>query len=1061
MKNALAESSSSNAGDLMNNRELYRMAFASSRSECFRDVLFDCTNADLKKYDILEYFEKGFFRKLGTKDNSLWPDSSAGDFDADAGVLFLAVEDSKEVNGKSMGTFVEWTFGGPLDSYSDGLNIVVPDSLLKNLPRNIRFKDAADMVKWMREEFLFAVEDGESLFFRIVGGSDDQGSSWLGRRWIAEIVGKRIGGKDYLVVENLRKAPRKALNLQRGRAKAQFTSEEDAIEANPALKAQFVAADSDPNSIINLWKKYNDIDAMLLEDQCEHAGALHIDEISVNGGTIQAVVQNSPESIEDFGEVYESLKEDYFAAVFTLSSTRGVRIKDVTFDSRKRTVSWKWAEDKPHESIADAEIKIDFKPWEIQIERRKKALEKVRARDIPIPAITDLLNKIDVAPFSGNAAAREIRDNTDLREAFGDDAPNDAQLLALKVCLESPDIALVQGPPGTGKTSVIRALQRILQVPGRRRDARVPSVLLTSYQHVAVDNVASGSRIWGLPVFRFYGAEKDREKLFKGLEDWQNETTAVLDRQIESLRNESDCDGYERLMRCLDCVRNAESNRDIRSFLFEAINDASCARLLAPEEVVRLREWKRRFSSEAGNDRLYTLLMAIRTTPAGYADDGPANLKRLARFCEVNRDSLNCLPLEQGLERLQKIAETGPSEADFAWLRKFRNDCIARINPDSVVTFSAPLFVELKKYINEELIPDIERRVSQSDLRLALILKGFRTVAGFRSVRNAMLKYAATFAATTQQSVSRSFVNLLQSENFGFDYVIVDEAARANPLDLFIPIALARQKVILVGDHRQLPQLVEQDILERMEGSGETEKLKELKDSMEKSLFESLWNYLKNERTDGVERTVTLNVQYRMPEKLGDFISSNFYGEKGRILTGKKQEDCVHFIERYRKSDGSCKCAAWENVDGRESGRCSKQNQDEAELIAKRLREIVPNADETIGVIASYSAQVKLIKRLVEETPVLKEAMDKGRLEIGSVDAFQGRQFDVVFFSVVRNNDRANFGFLAMENRLNVAFSRQKKLLVVVGCEKMFSSKEAEEKVPSLKAFVDLAHSES
>lgn len=1052
----------------MNSRELYGLACSSTRSTCFRDVVFDCRNPELKKYDVLERAEGGFFRNHRTN-GVLWPDSSADALGTDVDALFLAADNPKEVGNKRRATFIEWSFGGPLDVYADELNIVVPDALLETLPGGIQFDDAAGMAKWMKEEFLFPVEEGESLFFRIVEGAVDQGASWRGRKWIAEIVGKRTGGKDYFVIEKLRKAPRKLLNLQRGRAKTLFTSEQDAIEANPVIKAQFDKAKSDPNSIINLWRTYNDIDAMLLEEQREHSGTLRIDgKISPDrNGKYIAKIQNNRESIEDFRETYEVLNYPAVISARGAEYSQGSKeygIKINTISPEEGTVSWEWADklhERLHESIANAEIKINFGPWKIQIDRRKDALEKVRSRNIPIPAITDLLNKVDAPMFGGGIASDEHRRSVDLRKAFGEDEPNSAQLNALEVCLGTPDIALVQGPPGTGKTSVIRALLKILQIPDKHRNAYVPSVLLTSYQHVAVDNVAEGSGIWGLPAFRFYGKEKDGKQFFKGLEDWQKETTDVLDRQIESLHNESDCDGYERLMRWLDCIRNAASNRDVRAFLGEAIHDGTAAHALAEGEVACLREWKRRFLGVSADDRLYKRLMAIRTTPVGYADDGRANLERLACFCEVAHDSINCPPLEQGLERLRKIMEGAPSEDDFAWLRKFRNDCVARIAPDSVENFNGTQLAGLKRYIDEELIPDVEKRIGRSDIRLASVLKWFRTIAGFRSVRNAMLKYAATFAATTQQSVNRDFINLLNMENFGFDYVIVDEAARANPLDLFIPIALAKKKVILVGDHRQLPQLVEQAILERMEGSGETEKLEKLKQSMEKSLFESLWNYLKNERADGVKRTVTLNVQYRMPQKLGDFISENFYGGKDCISTGKRPEDCVHAVTRYRKSDGSCKCAVWEDVDGRESGKQSKKNEAEAQLIVKRLREIVPETDETIGVIASYSAQVELIKRLVEETPELTVAVQDKRLEIGSVDAFQGRQFDVVFFSVVRNNDRFNFGFLAMENRLNVAFSRQKKLLVVVGNKRMYSSTAAEEKVPALKAFVNLANSES
>ena len=229
---------------------------------------------------------------------------------------------------------------------------------------------------------------------------------------------------------------------------------------------------------------------------------------------------------------------------------------------------------------------------------------------------------------------------------------------------------------------------------------------------------------------------------------------------------------------------------------------------------------------------------------------------------------------------------------------------------------------------------------------------------------------------------------------------------------------------------------------------------------MEKSLFESLWNYLKMERNDGVVRTVTLDTQYRMPKKLSDFVSKNFYGEETHIQTGKNPNDCIHHVSRYIKKNGECKCAVWENVDGKEFGKISKTNEAEAELIIKRIREIVKETDESIGVIASYSAQTRLIDKMAKSDAELRKRIDSKQLEIGSIDAFQGRQFDIVFFSVVRSNDRNIFGFLKSENRLNVAFSRQKKLLVVVGNRNMYETEKAQEDVPALKEFIKLADEE-
>ena len=648
-----------------------------------------------------------------------------------------------------------------------------------------------------------------------------------------------------------------------------------------------------------------------------------------------------------------------------------------------------------------------------------------------------------------------------IEAAFGDSKPNDAQIKALKVCLNTPDIALIQGPPGTGKTSVINALQKYLQSTDPKHPEKMPSILLTSFQHVAVDNVADGSSIWGLPVFRFYGEQKDKEQIFRGLQQWQEETTKKIDEQINKLQFDSQYREYEKLKVSLNAIRAASSSYEIRYLIQEIIELSTTNNFLSPSEVSTLKDFKKRFLSKQMDHRFYKCLMGLRTTAIGFNDDGKRMIEQLLEYYDLRKESLNCTAMENGYDRLQKLKECTPSKEDFDWIEWLRDECIAQMVPNPTNSFDNRQFTMLNDYIETKIVPNIKERIKQTDIQKLIILNGYKENVGFKSIRNAMLRYAMTYAATVQQSKSESFVRLLGKTNFEFDYVIIDEAARANPLDLFIPITLARKKVILVGDHKQLPQLVDQSILEQMESSSESkERFEELKGFMEKSLFESLWNYLKMERNDGIVRTVTLDTQYRMPQKLSDFVSKNFYGEEAHIQTGKNPKDCVHHVSRYIKKNGECKCAVWENVDGKESGKISKTNEAEAELIIKRIREIVKETDESIGIIASYSAQTRLIEKMAKSDTEIKKRINSKQLEIGSIDAFQGRQFDIVFFSVVRSNDRNIFGFLKSENRLNVAFSRQKKLLVVVGNRNMYETEKAQEDVPALKEFIKLADEE-
>jgi superfamily I DNA and/or RNA helicase len=154
----------------------------------------------------------------------------------------------------------------------------------------------------------------------------------------------------------------------------------------------------------------------------------------------------------------------------------------------------------------------------------------------------------------------------------------------------------------------------------------------------------------------------------------------------------------------------------------------------------------------------------------------------------------------------------------------------------------------------------------------------------------------------------------------------------------------------------------------------------------------------------------------------------------------------------------------------------------EAAVIVRELTAALQaSADLTFGVITFYKGQEEAIWRAMSDAGLavrLKRGhelnpsiswlrTDRGlpRVRIGTVDAFQGREFDVVYLSTTRSHEpRANkprrFGFLVLPNRLCVAMSRQRKLLIVVGDSDMFTSDDARRSVPALAAFHDLTGGE-
>jgi superfamily I DNA and/or RNA helicase len=346
-------------------------------------------------------------------------------------------------------------------------------------------------------------------------------------------------------------------------------------------------------------------------------------------------------------------------------------------------------------------------------------------------------------------------------------------------------------------------------------------------------------------------------------------------------------------------------------------------------------------------------------------------------------------------------------------------------------------------------------------------------------------------AATCQQAVGRQMLSVKRDREgalagLRFDTVIVDEAARASPLDLLIPLTRAERRIVLVGDHRQLPHVLDSDVeyeLERRRqeessGSGVDERLRI-------SLFEYMFRELRRrEAADGVCRTVTLDAQFRMHPVLGEFVSRTFYEPHGEgFASPRDPAELRHGVAAY--ADAPAAFVDIPRVRGAERGGRSKERPGEARWIAGEVARVLSDHPElSIGVISFYRAQVDRIQEALAELGVMERSPagdyvvrpeyaglegEDGRyvdrVRVGTVDAFQGREFDVVFLSMTRSNTHAGgdrlalrrrYGHLMLENRLCVAMSRQKRLLVLVGDGALLHGPDAEEAVPALVRFREL-----
>jgi superfamily I DNA and/or RNA helicase len=205
---------------------------------------------------------------------------------------------------------------------------------------------------------------------------------------------------------------------------------------------------------------------------------------------------------------------------------------------------------------------------------------------------------------------------------------------------------------------------------------------------------------------------------------------------------------------------------------------------------------------------------------------------------------------------------------------------------------------------------------------------------------------------------------------------------------------------------------------------------------------------------------VTLLDDFRMHPLISQFVSDQFYREEG-VRPGCCAENRQHGLGMYAD-----KPVAWIDVPAAiesETGSQSKSRPIEVTLTMREVEKVLQASDDPslrIGVITFYQQQAQRLEEAWQRLPLEW----KERVLVGTVDAFQGLEFDVVFLSTVRSNRRESVkdrvGFLAIENRLCVALSRAKRLLVVVGDAETVAGSAEQPWVPALQAFSTLCRSE-
>jgi len=254
-----------------------------------------------------------------------------------------------------------------------------------------------------------------------------------------------------------------------------------------------------------------------------------------------------------------------------------------------------------------------------------------------------------------------------------------------------------------------------------------------------------------------------------------------------------------------------------------------------------------------------------------------------------------------------------------------------------------------------------------------------------------------------------------------FDLVIIDEAGKGLPGELMIPINRAI-KVILIGDHKQLPPTVH-PALEDPEAI-ELEDRTYCKDEMfSKSLFERLFEDCPDTNKG------MLKTQYRMPEVIGNLVSHFFY--EGQLESGEitKQKQLIFFPEHINWIDMSHDKKYYERTD-----KGSPYNLREAQVVCSIIQLLSENisADNKIAVITPYKGQKRTIERELNTYNLLLP-----QVKVNTIDAFQGDEAEIVLYCTTRSKIPTQF--FSDIARLNVAFSRAKSEILIIGSRKYFN----------------------
>nr|XP_043619791.1 helicase SEN1-like [Erigeron canadensis] len=299
------------------------------------------------------------------------------------------------------------------------------------------------------------------------------------------------------------------------------------------------------------------------------------------------------------------------------------------------------------------------------------------------------------------------------------------------------------------------------------------------------------------------------------------------------------------------------------------------------------------------------------------------------------------------------------------------------------------------------------------DLQTSLDKLGLPSILEQYVIKDFCLRKASLIFCTTSNSYKLGCTTITAPLNL----LVIDEAAQLKEAESTIPLQLLGIKhVILIGDERQLPAMVQSKV-----SSGS---------HFGRSLFERLSSL-------GYPKHL-LNVQYRMHPSISFFPNWKFY--QSRILNAENVTS-NNYVKQYLPGPMFGPYSFINVVGGKEekddNGQ-SQRNMVEAALVIKIVQNLFRACHKSkeklsIGVLSPYAAQVATIQ---EKLACKYEKLDGFSVKVKSIDGFQGGEEDIVILSTVRSNECGSVGFVSSLQRMNVALTRARHCLWILGNER-------------------------